>query len=228
MEINADFNQYVVVHGDELAWQDSPIIGVSRKMFDRIGDEVARATSLVRYDPDSQFSSHIHSGGEEFLVLDGVFQDEYGDYPAGTYIRNPPKSKHTPRSKTGCTIFVKLWQFEPEDRTQVRVNIDDINFLLTDSHSGVSIAPLYKDAHEDVRIENWKPNRDINIDSSFGAEIFVLNGSFDYEGNSMRTQSWLRAPLGSSIKVTSGSIGARVWIKTGHLRSVSAPSSERD
>ena len=81
MEINADFNQYVVVHGDELAWQDSPIRGVSRKIFDRIGDEVARATSLVRYDPDSQFSSHIHSGGEEFLVLDGGFQDEYGDYP---------------------------------------------------------------------------------------------------------------------------------------------------
>src|SRR6516165_7170873 len=58
----------------------------------RIGDEVARATSVVRYAPKSRFSAHIHGGGEEFLVLDGVFQDEHGDFPVGSYIRNPPTS----------------------------------------------------------------------------------------------------------------------------------------
>lgn len=225
MEINADFSQHVIVHGDELAWQDSPIKGISRKMFDRIGDEVARATSLVSYDPNSQFPSHVHSGGEEFLVLCGVFQDEDGDYPAGTYIRNPPKSEHTPRSEMGCIIFVKLWQFEPEDRTQVRININNISLLTTDSRSGASITPLYQDADEEVRIENWEPNKEIFIDSSYGAEIFVLNGSFDYEGNSLRALSWLRVPLSSSIKLISGSNGARVWIKTGHLRFVRAPNS---
>src|SRR5438105_15557711 len=93
--------------------------GSTRRMLDRIGDEVARATSIVRYAPASPFSAHTHGGGEEFLVLDGVFQDEHGDYPVGSYIRNPPTSRHTPSSKLGCVLFVKLWQFDLEDRTKV-------------------------------------------------------------------------------------------------------------
>src|SRR5271166_3471905 len=99
-----------------------PIAGVERRMLDRIGAEVARATTIVRYAPGSSFSTHTHDGGEEFLVLEGVFSDEHGDFPAGSYIRNPPTSRHTPGSAPGCTIFVRLWQFDPNDRTQVRVD----------------------------------------------------------------------------------------------------------
>ena len=69
MEINADFSQRVVVHAAQLPWVPSPMAGVERRMLDRIGDEVARATSIVRYAPGSQFSPHTHGGGEEFLVL---------------------------------------------------------------------------------------------------------------------------------------------------------------
>ena len=96
MELNSDFEARVLVHSADLDWVDSPIQGVQRRMLDRIGNEVARATTIVKYDPGSQFSPHVHTGGEEFLVLDGVFQDEHGDFPAGTYIRNPPESGHTP------------------------------------------------------------------------------------------------------------------------------------
>lgn len=122
MELNSDFTKRVVVHGDLLKWQPSPMAGVERRMLDRIGDEVARATSIVRYAPNSKFSPHVHDGGEEFIVLEGVFQDEHGDYPVGSYIRNPPQSSHTPGSKDGCVIFVKLWQFDQRDRHEVRVN----------------------------------------------------------------------------------------------------------
>jgi hypothetical protein len=104
MELNADFSQRVAVHAARLPWVASPIAGVERRMLDRIGDEVARATSIVRYAPASRFSVHTHGGGEEFLVLDGVFQDERGDYPAGSYIRNPPTSRHTPGS-SGAACF---------------------------------------------------------------------------------------------------------------------------
>ena len=107
-DINSDFAQRVVVHSAKIPWIASPIVGVDRRMLDRIGDEIARATSVVRYAPKSRFSAHIHGGGEEFLVLDGVFQDEHGDFPVGSYIRNPPTSSHTPGSETGCKIFVKL------------------------------------------------------------------------------------------------------------------------
>ena len=120
MELNADFSQRVAVHAARLPWVASPIAGVDRRMLDRIGEEVARATSIVRYAPASRFSAHTHGGGEEFLVLDGVFQDEHGDYPAGSYVRNPPTSRHTPGSASGCILFVKLWQFDLEDRTKVR------------------------------------------------------------------------------------------------------------
>jgi len=141
MKINADFAQRVVVHGKEMAWKDSPIAGVGRKMLDRIGDEVARATTLVRYDPGSWFSAHVHSGGEEFIVVEGVFEDEHGIYPAGSYIRNPPLTQHTPGSVKGCTIFVKLWQFDPDDRNPVRLNINSMKAKPVLERPGVSVIP---------------------------------------------------------------------------------------
>jgi len=101
MKINADFDQRVIVHSASLKWHASPMPGVDRRPLDRVGEEVARATSIVRYQPNSQFSPHVHTGGEEFLVLEGVFQDEHGDFPVGSYIRNPPQSSHTPSSEPG-------------------------------------------------------------------------------------------------------------------------------
>src|SRR5271166_6561405 len=71
MEINADFSKRVAVHAARLSWIPSPIKGVDRRTLDRVGDEVARATSIVRCAPRSHFSAHTHGGGEEFLVLEG-------------------------------------------------------------------------------------------------------------------------------------------------------------
>src|SRR5262249_7383045 len=136
MELNADFSRRVVVHAAQLPWKPSPIAGVERRMLDRIGEEVARATSIVRYAPHSRFSTHMHGGGEEFLVLDGVFQDEHGDFPVGSYIRNPPTSSHTPGSVQGCTIFVKLWQFDPDDRTHLRIDTASVPYLAAPERPG--------------------------------------------------------------------------------------------
>lgn len=63
---------------------------MSVHMLDRNGAEVARATTIVRFDAGRSFSPHTHGDGEEFILFDGVFQDEDGNYPAGTYVRNPP------------------------------------------------------------------------------------------------------------------------------------------
>ena len=99
--LNADFARRVLLHTAGAVWQDSPQAGVQRIPLDRIGAEVARATSLVRFAPGSRFPAHVHGGGEEILVLDGVFSDESGDYPAGSYLRNPPGSRHAPASAPG-------------------------------------------------------------------------------------------------------------------------------
>ena len=107
MDLHADLSQRAVLDTNTLAWMPSPMAGVARRMLDRRGGEVARATSIVRYAPGSRFERHIHGGGEEILVLDGVFQDEHGSYPTGSWLRNPPGSAHRPWSEAGCTIWVK-------------------------------------------------------------------------------------------------------------------------
>ncbi len=218
MEINADFSSRVVVHTPDLEWLESPMKGVHRRMLDRVGGEVARATSVVRYAPHSKFSPHIHTGGEEFIVLEGVFQDEHGDFPAGSYIRNPPQSSHTPGSDEGCIIFVKLWQFDLNDRTHVRAHIDKAGTVVDAARPDVRVSTLFSDERENVRLEHWARNAEISLDVSKGAEILVLDGSFDEGSDNMQPLSWMRIPEGSAFTAKIGDSGARVWIKSGHLR----------
>ncbi len=223
IELNANFRDRVLIHSDNIHWQGSPVPGVHRRMLDRIGNEVARATSIVKFDRNSRFSPHTHNGGEEFLVLDGVFQDEHGDYPAGSYIRNPPQSRHTPGSALGCVLFVKLWQFDPDDRTHIRTNVNEIDCQLDSANPGSWITPLYRDQRERVQIEQWDANTRVTIDSSGGAELLVLEGEFEESGDALGVRSWLRIPDGRKTVARTGSSGARVWIKTGHLRFIKPP-----
>ncbi len=220
MEHNSDFTARALVHADSLDWAKSPMKGVHRRLLDRVGGEVARATSLVKYAPGSHFSPHVHTGGEEFIVLEGVFQDEHGDFPAGSYIRNPPESSHTPGSNPGCVIFVKLWQFDLADRTHVRADINKIGQIKDATRSGVCVSTLFEDDRECVRLENWDANNEVSIDSAGGVEVFVLDGSFTESGDTLVKHSWLRVPSGGKFTATTGPTGASIWIKTGHLRFV--------
>jgi len=224
MELNADFSQRVAVHTAGLPWVASPMPGVERRMLDRIGDEVARATSIVRYAARSEFSAHTHGGGEEFLVLDGVFQDEHGDFPAGCYIRNPPTSFHTPRSHPGCTIFVKLWQFDPGDRTHVRLDTSKMPYLRDPEREGVERMPLFEDSRESVRLERWAPGAVVDLAAVGGLELLVLHGEFrDEKGVRFEPLSWLRLPPNAEARAVAGASGCRAWVKTGHLVSITAP-----
>lgn len=217
MEINADFSQRAVVHGADLDWVPSPMAGVDRRMLDRIGGEVARATSIVRYQPGSAFSAHVHDGGEEFFVLDGVFQDEHGDYPAGSYVRNPPTSRHVPASAPGCTIFVKLWQFDLVDRTFTRIDTNKMAWLPDPQQQGAQVMPLFNDTTEDVRLERWDGGAAITLDAPAGAEVLTLDGTFTEAGETFLPQSWLRLPRNGVANLRAGPHGAQIWVKRGHL-----------
>lgn len=227
MDINADFSVRVVMHGATMPWVDSPIAGVQRRMLDRIGDEVARATSIVRYAPGSKFTAHTHNGGEEFIVLEGVFQDEYGDYPAGSYIRNPPTSRHAPGSASGCVIFVKLWQFAQDDQTHVIVDMNKMGKIADATRHGVAVTPLFEDQRETVHLEYWQPGANVHLSCHDGAELLVLGGDFSdtTTGDRLDALSWMRLPLGGKLAATAGSQGAKVWIKQRHLRFVDPPRS---
>lgn len=224
MRVNAEFSERVVVRFDESPWVASPMPGVERKMLDRIGKEVARATTIVRFAPGSAFSAHTHDGGEEYLVLDGVFQDEDGDFPEGAYVRNPPTSSHTPAAQDGATILVKLHQFDPQDRTQVQIDSAAAEGW-TETAPGVAARALHQDARETVVMERWDAGVERRIDASGGLEIFILEGEVTEGDDALGRWDWMRLPLGARFKGVAGASGARVWIKTGHLRHGPGPAA---
>ncbi len=223
MELNSNFSKRVLLHSDEIEWVASPMPGVDRRMLDRIGSEVARATTIVRYAPGSHFSAHTHTGGEEFIVLEGVFQDEHGDFPVGSYVRNPPTSSHTPGSEPGCVIFVKLWQYDLDDRTPVMIDMNKMGSVDAANRPGVSVMPLFQDERETVQVETWEAGASVEIDTPEGAEFLVLDGGFAENGDNLRKHSWLRVPQGGRLKAVAGEHGAKVWMKTRHLRFAEMP-----
>lgn len=218
MLINADFSKRAVVHGARQDWVPSPMAGVDRRMLDRIGEEVARATSIVRYAKGSAFSPHTHDGGEEFLILHGVFQDEHGDYPAGTYVRNPPTSRHTPGAEQGCLMFVKLHQFDPADRTFVRIDTNRIGRITDPERPDVAISPLFEDERETVQFETIAPEASVRIGDPGGFEMLVVDGTLTVDGENYEPQSWLRLPPDDYARLVVGPRAATVWAKRRHLR----------
>lgn len=217
MHINADLDARVVVQPGDVAWTPSPVHGVERKMLDRIGDEVARATSIVRYAAGSSFSAHTHGGGEEILVLDGIFSDEHGDYGVGTYLRNPIGSAHSPRSGPGCTLFVKLHQFDVDDTVHKVIDTRHAPFR-QGLVPGLTVLPLHSHKSENVALVRWAPGTHFaRHRHAGGEEILVLDGVFEDEAGRYPKGSWLRNPHGSQHTPFSEE-GCLIYVKTGHLQ----------
>ena len=218
LRINSDFDQRVVIRPEDYNWQSSPMPGVERMMLDRIGNEVARATSIVRYAPNSSFSEHTHGGGEEFYVLEGVFSDEHGDYPVGSYVRNPIGTRHIPRvGEEGAVIFVKLHQFETNDTTPVNINTKEQSWL-PGLVPGLEVMPLHEYAGEHVALVKWAPNTMFKPHTHWGGEeILVLEGVFYDEHGIYPKGSWLRSPHLSQHRPYTEDEGALIFVKTGHL-----------
>lgn len=217
MNLNHDFTIRVVDFADVAQWAPSPNAAVHRRMLDRVGGEVARATSLVRYSAGAQFDFHRHGGGEEILVLEGVFSDERGDYPAGTYLRNPPGSGHAPFSRDGCLLFVKLWQFSADDLRPVRVDTQSAQW-----HQGLvpglNVMPLHTYDGVNTALVRWAPNTQFQQHvHAGGEEIFVLSGVFSDESGDYREGTWIRSPRWSRHAPFTGQEGALIYVKTGHL-----------
>ena len=218
MRLNADFSKRVVIRPDDYEWVESPMPGVERMMLDRIGDEVARATSLVRYASNSTFSAHVHGGGEEFLVLDGEFGDEHGVYPKGTYVRNPIGTGHTPRiGEAGCLIFVKLHQFEQDDQQSVVMDTRSSEWL-PGLVPGLSVMSLHEYETEHVALVRWAPHTEFQAHTHWGGEeIFVIDGCFLDEHGEYPAGSWIRSPDESRHTPYTREDGALIYVKTGHL-----------
>lgn len=216
MELNANFDERIVIDTLQSTWLPSPVSGVERNMLDRLGAEDARATSIVRYAPGSSFTPHAHPLGEEFLVLAGIFSDEHGDYPAGTYVRNPPGSKHAAYSDEGCEIFVKVRQFDVADTK--RVVIDTKNEIFRQGLvSGLKVLPLHEFGTEHTALVLWAPGTRFQPHTHWGGEeIFVIEGVFSDEYGDYPAGTWIRSPHMSVHNPFSNS-GCLIYVKVGHL-----------
>lgn len=217
MRLNADLTLPVTLDGAALDWTPSPAKGVDRKMLYRVGGEVARATSIVRYAPGSAFPPHVHTGGEEILVLEGTFQDEHGDYPAGCYFRNPPGTAHRPGAREGCVIFVRLWQYRQGDQAQI-VRQPGAGDPAPLRPGATAARRLFDDGAERVQIEDWAPEARVNVANPRGLELLVLSGSLARGGKTLGPQTWCRLPAGQDFTATTGPEGASLWIKDAPLQ----------
>jgi anti-sigma factor ChrR (cupin superfamily) len=216
VQIRSDFSKLALVRPGDSDWVGSPQNGVDRLMLDRIGEEIARATSFVRFSKGSFFPYHEHGGGEEIFVIEGELEDEHGRYGAGTYLRDPIGSSHSPFSKDGCKIFVKLWQFAPDDRQRVVIDTAS-NPWQKGAVEGVAIQPLHEFAGVFTFLLRLSPQlslaRALHAD---GEETFVLEGSFCNELGSYPQGTWIREP-GGSVRTYVSETGCTLLVKTGHL-----------
>lgn len=216
-EINTDLSQRVVQTPEQALWYESPAKDIHRRPLDRIGAEVAKATSIVRYLPGSQFASHQHGGGEEILVLEGTFSDEDGDYPVGTYLRNPPGTSHAPFSMEGCLLLVKLWQFSKGDTEQLCIRPEQQHWL-PGLVPGLQVLPLHQFDGINTALVRWAANTRFQPHiHAGGEEIYVLEGVFQDEFGSYPKGSWLRSPRWSKHQPFTGPEGALIYVKVGHL-----------
>jgi anti-sigma factor ChrR (cupin superfamily) len=216
MKIRADFSKKEIVRPGDAEWVASPQPGVNRLMLDRIGEEVARATSLVYFSPGSSFPPHDHGGGEEILVLDGVLEDEHGSYPAGTYLRDPVGTKHQPFSKDGCLIFVKLRHFRPGDNARVVMDTN-AGAWLSHGPTGPSTKLLHEFEGEVTSLMYFPPGVQLERHvHDTGQELFILDGTFSDEDGDYPMGTWIRFPEGSAHAPYSLS-GCMLLAKAGHL-----------
>jgi len=213
--LNMQFDETVVINTNEQEWQASPMPGVWRKPLAREAAEHGHTTSIVRYDPGSSFSTHIHPMGEEILVLEGVFSDNHGDYPAGTYLRSPPRSSHAPYSDEGCVLLVKLDQFDVEDTEPVRIETEKTAWL--EGEGKFQIMPLHDFDHESVALMKCPAYTKFSPHQHFGGEeVYVLSGAMMDEYGCYPAGTWIRSPHNSEHcpYVEDETV---IWIKTGHL-----------
>lgn len=226
MQINYDLSVRVQVDTLELEWLPSPLPGVERRPLERFAAESGRTTSLVRYAANSHFRSHLHPQGEEILVLEGVFADEHGEYPAGYWLKNPPGSQHAPSSELGCLLFVKLCYQEPDDQTALRINTRTAQWQ-PGLVEGLSVLPLDSFATVHSALVRWAPGTQFSKHRHYGGEeILVLEGVFQDEFGDYPAGTWLRNPHGSQHRPFSTE-GCLIYVKVGHLHPAHTPDQSK-
>ncbi|CAF2122644.1 unnamed protein product [Rotaria magnacalcarata] len=236
MQICSDLSVPHVIDSNLIPFVDSPKKGVQRRMLDRTGDEVARATTIVKFDPFVKFPRHNHEGGEEFVMLEGrLFDDLSGEHNPLTYCRHGMGTLHEPwTTEEGAILLVKLRQMN--DLTEAPITMIDTETsndwkkdldtkrerldLFSNTKTGECV--WMEKLEAGFQSDNW-------VVGQGGEEIFVLKGDMSFENmdgtddennkNNCTKGFWIRRPTdwaGRKFKGTSEN-GCQLFMKTGHL-----------
>jgi hypothetical protein len=209
MNLNSDFGARAAVHAARLDWTPSPIPGVGRRMLDRIGDEGG--------------ARHLDRPLHPALPFRAAHPRRRRGVP-GAGRRLPGRARRLSRRHL-CPqpadqqphARLKLWQFDPDDRTPVRTDTTALSFAPAPAIPGVEFAVLYENAEELVLLERWAPGVRIAVPIPGGIELLVLDGGFTEGREEFTRYSWLRLPTGSTLQARAGPQGCRLWVKSGHL-----------
>ncbi len=213
IELNADFNKAVIIPAGELEYSPTPMQGVRRMMFERVGDEVARrATSCVTYEAGSSFKAHKHPGGEEYLVLSGTFSDQRGDFSKGWYVRNPLNSSHAPFTHEGCEIFVKLSQVPDEEAEYLELDTNTAEWQQVSANE--SRLMLWQSEYEHTSLHRVTKGYRHRFQALDVLELFVVEGAVRVDGKLLKDHSWLRLPP-ESIVLVEAEESAQFYLKIG-------------
>ena len=210
-----DFRKRVVINTNKSKWHPSPSKGIVRVPLERESAESGHTSSIVQYEAGTSFPMHDHPAGEEVFVISGTFSDEHGNYGPRTYLRHPPGYTHAPFSREGCSIYVKLNQFQEGDFNHVSLDTKQADWL--PGYGKLQVMPLYQFGTENIALVKWPKKSQFIPHTHFGGEeILVLSGTFKDEHGAYPAGTWLRNPHLSTHHplVDEETV---ILVRTGHL-----------
>jgi anti-sigma factor ChrR (cupin superfamily) len=211
----------IVVAPDFGVWRNAEDSGVQRKILVG-GNGHAEGTAMFeRFAPGARRAASDDPRCTEILVLEGSYADEAGRYPAGTYLRNPPRFADAGSSDEGCLLFVR--RGAGVDADLARVVVDTASAAWRPGLvAGLTVLPLHAHGTEHVALVDWQPGTFFQPHSHFGGEeILVLAGEFADEHGKYPAGTWISSPH-LSRHTPFSTKGCRILVKTGHLATTAA------
>lgn len=198
-QFNADPDAVVVLHTNDMAWEETDHQGVTQKLLERvIDDEKGRETAIVRFGPGTTLPTEETAQRIDMFVLEGTYADESGEYGPRTFIRVPAGSRHTPSSKDGCTLYIKRRNPFRENEERMTIDTNTVEWL-SFPHRGADVVHFYRDPHgiETARFGQVYPEKRIpEHDHAMGEETLIVDGYLKDEHGTYGPGTWFRFPIG--------------------------------
>ena len=205
--ININYDIQVSINESTLTWQKDEFLNCYKKIFSQDED---KQTLLLKLDKNATFKNSNKTNSVELYVLEGVYENEFGSFSKGTYLKLPQENEAKISSKEGCIVFKKINYLQNTKETSI-VNTQKEPWL--QGQGNLSVKPL----SDQTALVHWPKDEVFSPHTHWGGEeIFVLKGIFMDEHGSFEKGTWIRSPHLSRHYpfVKEETI---IFVKTGHM-----------